>query len=103
LKLYFKKFQFKSLDTQEFIEYFKYFVKENKGSKANELINSIDFNAWLKSPGPPPKVTKFTSDVVKKALDLADEFLKANLHNESLENVEKELIKFSIIQKSVFI
>ena len=51
-KSYFINFQYKSIDFYQFKDYFLEFCKNN--SVSDEILNEIDWNAWIFTPGDIP-------------------------------------------------
>lgn len=69
---YFKEFQFKSLDTYQFLdELYGYF------SGKTEQLDSIDWDSWLYKPGMPPTKPHFDTSMVDKCYALADKWYHA--------------------------
>lgn len=77
---YFKKFQFKSLDTYQFLdELYSFF------SDQSEKLDSIDWESWLYKPGMPPTKPKFDTSMVDKCYALADKWYHAVKNHEKTD------------------
>lgn len=75
---YFKKFQFKSLDTYQFLdELYSFF------SSKSDQLDSIDWKSWLYKPGMPPTKPKFDTSMVDVCYSLADKWYHAVKNGES--------------------
>ena len=57
LAAYIKKFSYTSLNTNEFVEFFKDFFKDE------EKINEIDWDSWLNKPGLPFVEVKYDTSL----------------------------------------
>ena len=61
LRGYFDKFQYLSISTDDFKEYFIETVKKELPSKAEEILAKIDWETWLYAPGFPPIKNDFSN------------------------------------------
>ena len=57
LKAYFKKFEYSSIDSYDFKDFFKDFYSNH------ENISRIDWNSWLISAGKPPAKPNYNMDM----------------------------------------
>lgn len=62
---YFSKFRYKSLDTYQFVDELYLFFDKS-------LLDTIDWDAWLYTPGMPPVKPKFDTTLVDQCYALAD-------------------------------
>lgn len=91
---YFKEFQFKSLDTYQFLDVLYAFFDTKK-----DELDLIDWDSWLYKPGMPPTKPKFDTSMVDKCYELADRWYHAVKNSETTDF--KALFKPSDIQDFV--
>ncbi|CCH43628.1 leukotriene-A4 hydrolase [Wickerhamomyces ciferrii] len=109
IKFYFTKFQQKSLDTYQFIDSLYEFYG-NDQSKI-DILNNIDWELWLYTPGLPPKADFDTtlvdnvSSLVSKWISKATEFKEIEEFKEFFTKGEPKSLYdgFSSPQKILFI
>ena len=66
LRTYFDKYEYKSIKTEDFKEHFIEKVKEELPSKATEILEKIDWVAWVDAPGFPPYQNDFSNKYAKE-------------------------------------
>lgn len=71
IKHYFTKFSRKSLDTWQFLDVLFEFFHENRA-----LLESVDWETWLFTPGMPPK-PQFMTELADRVYQLADKWISA--------------------------
>ncbi|XP_015177544.1 PREDICTED: leukotriene A-4 hydrolase [Polistes dominula] len=97
LKSYLATFQYKSVVTNDWKEYlYKYF------SDKTELLNSVDWNAWLYEPGMPPVIPNYDKSLAVACTELAQKWITWD-ENSSVPFDIKDLQDFTPIQKKTFI
>ncbi|XP_058804623.1 leukotriene A-4 hydrolase [Phymastichus coffea] len=70
LKSYLNTFKYKSLNTTQWKDFlYKYF------SDKTEILNTVNWNAWFKSPGEPPVIPKYDTSLADEYLTLAKKWL----------------------------
>ncbi|XP_027205009.2 leukotriene A-4 hydrolase isoform X2 [Dermatophagoides pteronyssinus] len=75
LKAYIDKFKYQSIVTDDFSRFlFDYFKSD---SNKSEILNSIDWNRWLHSPGMPPVIPDYDKTLLMASVNLATKWLKA--------------------------
>ena len=80
-KNYFQNFKYKSIDFYDFKNYFLDICKKNK--VANQILNKIDWNAWIFTPGRCP-IENNLSNIYQKQVDEALEKFKKGELNDTL-------------------
>lgn len=109
IKFYFNKFQQKSIDTYQFIDSLYEFY--SKDQSQIDVLNSIDWELWLYTPGLPPKAEFDTtlvdnvSSLVSKWISKATEFEKLEEFQDFFQSEKQISIynDFSSPQKILFI
>ncbi|CAH2350865.1 leucine aminopeptidase 2 [[Candida] railenensis] len=71
---YFKQFQYKSLDSFEFIDALYDFFK--KDSKKKEILDSVDWDTWLYEEGLPPVLPQFDTTLADECYKLANKWIE---------------------------
>ncbi|KAB7500706.1 Leukotriene A-4 hydrolase [Armadillidium nasatum] len=89
LKAYIEKYHHQSIDT----EVFKSFLLNYFSDKA-EVLKTVDWNAWLKTPGMPFYKPKFDTSLVEACEELCDKWVKWEV-KEPCQFVKKDLEAFS--------
>ena len=77
LRLFMRKFSFKSVTSEDFEKTFKEFVKEKLGKKGDELLKKVNWDEWLRKPGFPPVPLGFQVREYEQCVSLAENFLVA--------------------------
>ncbi|KRX08812.1 Armadillo-type fold [Pseudocohnilembus persalinus] len=103
IKKYFTHFKNLSIDTDQFLDFFKKFVYEKFDKEnANKIWNQIDFKTWLYTAGYPPQVHDYKSDLIEQAKLLGQEFiLNDKLFQQDQEKLNKYQ-QFSVQLKCIF-
>ena len=73
LRAYFENFKYKSINTEDFKEFFIGKIKEELPSKASEILEKIDWVKWIDAPGFPPEKNDFSNkyaDEIEKDVSL---------------------------------
>ncbi|CAO3591318.1 unnamed protein product [Absidia cylindrospora] len=106
VKSYVQHFASKSITTDDWKRYLYEYMEKEHGKPMIDKLNSIDFNAWLYSPGMPPienPDTLFDATLAQACYSLAKAW------NDSRENPDlskfspKDMESFTTAQKSVFL
>lgn len=69
---YFKTYRYKSLDTYQFLDTLYAFFADKK-----DVLDTIDWEAWLYKPGMPPVKPQFDTTLVDQCYSLADKWFNA--------------------------
>lgn len=94
---YFNKYKFKSLDSDEFIDFLKNKIKFYKKRSAKKIIDTVRWEDWLKGVERLPVDLKFESKKIQK-FDKNIESIKSD--NYTLEEFLKFLNKLNLQEKS---
>lgn len=70
LKSYIEKFKYKSITTDDFKNYLCEFFKNRQ-----DELNTIDWNAWLYTPGMPPVIPDYDQSLLKESEQLVKKWL----------------------------
>ena len=62
LRQYIEEYKFKSVTTEDFLNFYKSFVESEMKDQAKGILDSIDFHKWVYEAGEPPK--KFDDNLV---------------------------------------
>ncbi|GFY39975.1 leukotriene A-4 hydrolase [Trichonephila inaurata madagascariensis] len=97
LKAYVEEFKYKSIDTDTWKDYlYKHF------SDKEEILNKVDWDTWLYSPGLPPIKPKYDYSMAEKCLSLSKAWLKAD-DNDLGQFTYKDIENFSSPQVREFL
>ncbi|KAG8189646.1 hypothetical protein JTE90_018495 [Oedothorax gibbosus] len=97
LKSYIDEYKYKSIDTDTWKSYlYKYF------SDKEDVLNTVDWNAWLYAPGMPPLKPDYDCSMVQKCIDLCKLWSEAN-DNELGQFSSKDIEEFSSYQICEFL
>jgi leukotriene-A4 hydrolase len=76
LQSYVNQFSEHSLNVEEFIDFFTKFVnKKFDKTSSKEILDNIDWDAWIYQPGKPPVQVDLETQVYKTAIQVAQNFL----------------------------
>lgn len=93
LRKYFDTFKYKSIDTDEFVNFFKNYFNASKD------IEAIDWNTWLYSPGMPPVIPNYDDSYAKVCEQLANNIVgEFSISEEQISNLTSEQ-KIYLLQK----
>lgn len=98
---YFSKFKYKSLDTYQFLDTLYDYFKDKK-----DLLDTIDWDAWLFKPGMPPVKPNFDSSLADQCYALADKWYSLMIQGEkrfSSYFSGKDIAQFQSNQSVVFL
>lgn len=102
VKHYFHTFQHKSLDTYQFLDCLYAFFADKK-----DVLDTINWDAWLFKPGMPPVKPAFDTTLVDQCYRLADRWvntLRADKHADvTREFSASDITQFSANQSVVFL
>ena len=90
MRKYIKKYRYKSVDHTAFKEVLEDLIKEKYKDEAENLINKIDWDKWLYEKGIPNYTNEFSSEYLKDAEKLAEDFLNEKEDNETVYKKFKE-------------
>ena len=86
LRQYFAKFAYKSINTDDFINFFTETIKaELPAANATRVLEQIDWVKWLDAPGYPPVKNNFTNKYANEAENYVNEFYKNNFTDEFID------------------
>ncbi|KAK7687503.1 hypothetical protein QCA50_009380 [Cerrena zonata] len=89
IKYYFAKFKYQSLDSYQFIDTLHdFFSKRNK----DEILDSINWEAWLFSEGLPPVTPQFDTTLADECYQLAESWFKFAKSGAKLPELENSVI-----------
>ncbi|RIA99766.1 peptidase family M1-domain-containing protein [Glomus cerebriforme] len=98
MKAHVKEFAGKSITTEEW----KNFLYSYFGTEKKDLLDTIDWNGWLHSPGMPPVKNEFDQTLAKACNELAKRWDSAR-NNDKFEFLPSDIEKFTTGQKIVFL
>ena len=91
MRRYIKKYRLKSVDYTAFKEVLEEFIKEKfKKKQAKKILGEIDWDKWLNEKGIPSYKNDFSSEYLKDAEKLAEDFLNEKEDNETVLKKFKE-------------
>ena len=80
LRKYFAKFEYKSIKTEDFQNFFIETIKaELLQDKANNVLSQIDWVKWIDAPGYPPVQNDFSNKYADEVKDAVTKFYNNNL------------------------
>ena len=83
MRNYIKLYKYKSVDWINFKEVFEDYIKKFfELNKANEILNTIDWNKWLTEKGLPSYKMNFKSKYTEEVEDIINIFIKKGNHTE---------------------
>jgi len=86
LRQYFAKFAYKSINTDDFINFFTETIKtELPSDNATRVLEQIDWVKWIDAPGYPPVQNNFTNKYANEAEDYVNEFYKNNFTDKFID------------------
>lgn len=101
LRVFMRKFSYKSVDTNEFIQSFNDYFNQVMGKKqAAIILRKINWDDWLKKPGYPPQPLEFKVDDFDECKNLSEKFLNEEEFNQEI--IEKYL-SFDVNLKLIFL
>ena len=79
LRSYIGTYEYTSIDSDEFWNFFKNFLIKDMGKKeANKIINQIDFDTWIHKPGLPPVTVNLETKEYNEAINMSDSFMNGS-------------------------
>lgn len=85
LRFFMRKFSYKSVDTDDFIESFKEYMEQKLGKpQAESIFTKILWDEWLKKPGYPPKQLDIKVEDFDEAKVLAGKFINEKEEENSI-------------------
>ena len=100
LRVYFDKYKYKSIHTEDFKELFIEQLKEELPSKYSEILAKIDWVKWLDAPGLPPNKNDFSNKYVEEIERYVSLFYEGKLPDD-FENIFKT--QWHFVLKSYFL
>ncbi|XP_035208388.1 leukotriene A-4 hydrolase-like isoform X1 [Stegodyphus dumicola] len=97
LRDYIEEYKYQSVDTDIWKSYlYKYFPEKE------DVLNSVDWNSWLYTPGMPPVKPDYDCDLAKKCVELSSSWIKAD-DNDLAQFTFKDIENFSSHQICEFL
>ncbi|XP_022671198.1 leukotriene A-4 hydrolase-like isoform X2 [Varroa jacobsoni] len=96
LKAYVERFKYKSIVTDDWKSFLYEFFANKK-----DILDKVDWNAWLYSPGMPPVIPEYKSCLGIPAHALCQKWLQAS-DNEVTSFTKEEFVTLNNIQKQEF-
>lgn len=96
LRSYIDHFAYKSIDTDDFLSYFRGYFN---GSSA---LASIDLDTWLYSPGMPDK-PNFNASLAEQSRDLAAQWQLLDLETHLTPSFQNKYLELSALQQQEFL
>ena len=91
MRRYIKKYRLKSVDYTAFKEVLEEFIKEKfKKKQAKKILGEINWDKWLNEKGFPSFKNEFTSEYLKDAEKMAEDFLNEKEDNSSVLKIFQE-------------
>lgn len=100
LRVYIKKFAYKSIS---FIDYKELFETELKAAGKSELLEKIDWDSWVNKPGHLVHKLDYSTKLSQSANDLYEKFINNQVNPENLNAISEEYHKFIANVKLVFL
>jgi len=91
LRSYIAHFAYKSIETKDWKQYLYQFFADQK-----QVLDSIDYDQWLCSPGIPPNKPRYEECLVNECRKLADRWLHGDTN---LQEMKEEFSQMSSAQK----
>ena len=85
IRAYFDKYKYKSIKTEDFKELFIQKVKEELPSKADEILEKIDWVKWVDAPGFPPKQNDFSNKYAIEVEEAVSNFYENKLPSDFVD------------------
>uniref|UniRef100_A0A914UHH6 Peptidase M1 leukotriene A4 hydrolase/aminopeptidase C-terminal domain-containing protein n=1 Tax=Plectus sambesii TaxID=2011161 RepID=A0A914UHH6_9BILA len=73
LRAYIQHFMYQTIDTEQWKEFFFEYFKDKQ-----DVLNTIDFDAWLNKPGMPPVKPNYDNSLAEKCVELRDAWWQAS-------------------------
>ena len=91
MRRYIKKYRLKSVDYTAFKEVLEEYIKEKfKKKQSKKIIGEIDWDKWLNEKGIPSYKNEFTSELLKDAEKMAEDFLNEKEEDSSVLKMFKD-------------
>jgi len=100
LRVFMRKFSFKSCNSDDFVSTFQSFLKEKFGKKSEEFLQKIKWDDWLKKPGFPPEKLDVNVNDFEECKLLAEKFIN---ENDNEITIIESYHKFDLNLKIVFL
>jgi leukotriene-A4 hydrolase len=94
---YIKKFSLHSVSHKDFRKIFEDSVRDMYGDQNHQILNLIDWDAWINTTGYPIKNIEFKSKLVEEANNFAEEFLTNNIGPDA----KQRFLNYDTMVKSV--
>ncbi|RKP04684.1 hypothetical protein THASP1DRAFT_33517 [Thamnocephalis sphaerospora] len=92
----------KSITTDEWKELLYSHMREHHGEAKVQLLDSVDWDAWLHAPGMPPVTNHYDTTLADACIKLATRWNTAR-DSDTLDFSSADIAEFSIDQKIVFL
>ncbi|KAJ1800579.1 Leucyl aminopeptidase yscIV, partial [Coemansia sp. RSA 2399] len=102
MRAYINEFQGRSIGTDDWKDYlFKYFAETD--SAKVKLLEALEWDKWLYSPGMPPVKNEYDERPQKICLDLAARWLEAAANGDYAQFSTGDIDGFSTMQRVIFL
>ena len=81
MKRYIEKYKYGVVKYEDLKNYFEEFIRGAFPTKADEILNQIDWKTWVEAPGFPPKENNYTNNHSAEVEEMVDLFYKNKLDN----------------------
>lgn len=95
---YFNKFKYGSVDSYQFMDDLYAFFSDK-----HTVLDSIDWNAWLYTPGMPPVDPKFDTSLADPCYKLAERWFAHLTNDEPAKFTPSDIVEFNANQGVVFL
>ena len=85
IKKYLEDFKYGVVDYEQFKEYFEDFVKKTFPTKADYILEQIDWKTWVEAPGFPPVNNNYTNKYSIEVEEMVDKFYKNELDDDFVD------------------
>ena len=85
---YFSHFRYKSLSTNEFMDFLYSWFIENHGESMRKKLDAVEWNKWLYGRGMPPVTPQFDMTLATPCYNLATRWTKAAAENEDPQKLD---------------
>lgn len=76
MRAYITKFRRESILADQMIDFFNSYTMETLGAQnGKNVLDKVDWNAWVNQTGMPPQPIKFTSPKIQEATEMADAYI----------------------------
>ncbi|KAF9580423.1 Leukotriene A-4 hydrolase [Lunasporangiospora selenospora] len=106
LRAHVQQFAGRSINTDEWKHFLYSYMTKHHGQEKVDLLNLVDWDAWLHGPGMPPVENQFDDSLARTCTDLSKKWDASRLagsNNDTSAFSEKDIAEFSTNQTVVFL